>query len=331
MVTQKDVARMAGVSQPTVSLALKGNEGSVLPRATVNRVMSAVETLGYKPNRLAQALRTNQTNTIACLIPDITNPFYPSFVRGVQSAAEAYAYDVITVNTEGSRSRELHYLELALQGRVDGFVGSFFGISDQDIQTVEQMEVPIVRLEPSHKKIDSFWLDDVFVDNFSAMKKLTQFLINKGHIKIAIISGRGGPQNVRLSGYKAAMTGENLEPRMHIVDKFTEFDGYNASKAILKVSTHPTAIIAANDLMAIGVMRAINEANLRIPEDIAVAGFDNIPASQLVYPTLTTVERYQDRLGNLAVNLLMARLKSKEKFPRQVAEGDYKIIERNST
>ena len=331
MVTQKDVARMAGVSQPTVSLAFNGNHASVLPKATVNRVMFAVETLGYKPNRLAQALRTNQTNTIACLIPDITNPFYPAFVRGVQSAAEAYAYDVITVNTEGSRSRELRYLELARHGRVDGFVGAFFGISDKDIQNIVNMEVPIVRLEPGLKKIDNFWLDDVFVDNFSAMKKLTQFLINKGHRRIAIISGRGGPQSVRLSGYETAMLGENLEPRMHIVDKFTEFDGYFASKTILKVAARPSAIIAANDLMAIGAMRAIKEANLSIPKDIAVAGFDNIPASQLVYPTLTTVERYQDKLGTLAVNLLMARLKSKEKLPRQIAEGDYKIIERNST
>ncbi len=331
MVTQKDVARAAGVSQPTVSLVLNGGPNMPLPETTVEKVMTVMDRMGYRPNRLAQALRTNRTNTIACLIPDITNPFYPSFVRGVQSAAEAQKYDVITVNTDGARSRELHYLELARQGRVDGFVGSFHGITSRDIDHIEQLEVPIVRLEPSQKKINSFWLDDVYVDNFKAMQELTQFLINKGHQQLTIVSGRGGPERVRLAGYEAAMAINNLNPKVQLVDKFDEIGGYSASKIILNKPNRPTAIIAANDLMAIGAMRASKEEGLSIPKDIAVAGFDNIPVSQLVFPSLTTVERYQNKLGVLAVNLLLGRLQSKKKLPRQLAEGDYKIIERDST
>ena len=163
------------------------------------------------------------------------------------------------------------------------------------------------------------------------MQELTQFLINKGHQQLTIVSGRGGPERVRLAGYEAAMAINNLNPKVQLVDKFDEISGYSASKIILNKPNRPTAIIAANDLMAIGAMRASKEEGLSIPKDIAVAGFDNIPVSQLVFPSLTTVERYQNKLGVLAVNLLLGRLQSKKKLPRQLAEGDYKIIERDST
>ena len=146
--TQRDVARRAGVSQATVSLVLSG-DAPTISAETWERISKAARELGYVPNRSAQALKTSRTMTIACIVPDITNPFYPSLIRGIQSVADGLRYDVITVNTDGSPERERHFLDWVRQGRVDGVIGVFFTLACRDFSPLVDAGVPVVRIESS--------------------------------------------------------------------------------------------------------------------------------------------------------------------------------------
>ena len=149
--TQKDVARLAGVSQATVSMVLSGGAPAISAE-TWERITRAARELGYAPNRAAQALRTSRTMTIACIVPDITNPFYPALIRGIQSVTDAISYDVLSVNTDGSPERERHFLDWFRQGRVDGVIGVFFTLRASDFKPLVNAGVPIVRIESSKKR-----------------------------------------------------------------------------------------------------------------------------------------------------------------------------------
>ncbi|PCI87617.1 MAG: LacI family transcriptional regulator [Hyphomicrobiales bacterium] len=329
--TQKDVARKAGVSQATVSLVLNGSGGGSIPESTVLKINQAMKELGYSPNYMARALRTNQTMTLVCVVPDITNPYYPLLVRGVQTVAEAAGYDVITVNTDGKKDRELHYINMARQGRVDGVVGVFFGLTIRDMLPFVEVGIPIVRLEASVKTGGSIAVDDVFVDNCQAAEDLTSFLMSKGHRSIAMIAGRDGPQSVRVDGYLKALQAKGFKARIQLDDAFTEEGGARAATVLLDEGERPTAIIAANDLMAIGAMHTLLDRNVSIPDEIAIAGFDDIPSSRLVSPALTTVTQFQHNLGAEAARTLIKRLNGLVTGGGRVTELPYKIIERSST
>lgn len=329
--TQKDVAKMVGVSQATVSLVLNSPGSNSIPETTVAKINEAVRVLGYLPNHMARSLRTNQTMTLACIVPDIMNPYYPSLVRGVQKVAEAAGYDVITVSTDGQKERELHYLNMALQGRIDGAIGVFFGLGIIDLEPFINAGIPIVRLEASLKKGGSISIDDLFVDNCQAAEDLTSFLISKGHSQIAMVAGRGGPQSVRIDGYCKALQSEKLKTLIQLDDAFTEEGGSRATVELLDKGEKPTAIIAANDLMAIGVMHALMNRGMSIPDEIAVAGFDDIPAARLVSPSLTTVTQFQNSLGAQAAHTLVERLNGTAIGPGRATQQPYKIIERLST
>lgn len=329
--TQNDVARMAGVSQATVSLVLSGAAGKSIPAETVARVTEVARKLGYAPNRFAQALRTNRTMTIVCIVPDITNPFYPSLVRGVQSVAEKADYDVIMVNSDGQKEREQHFVNMALQGRVDGVIGIFFHLTAAELKPVTEAGVPIVRLEARSKKGGELPIDDVYVDNFAAAQDITRFLLEKGHRHIVMIAGRGGPQYVRVQGYEATLKATGLRSRVTLDDEFTEDGGQRAAAKALQADGAPTALIAANDLMAIGAMSALRTAGKSIPADVAVTGFDNIPASRLVSPALTTVSQFQDAMGAEAARRLLARLNGDVTGPGGSHPHPFEIIERGST
>lgn len=152
--TQNDVAQLAGMSQATVSMALSGAHAEI-PADTFERISAAAKQLGYVPNRFAQALKTNRTMTIACMVPDIANPFYPALMRGIQSVSVAQGYDVIAVNTDGLADRERHFLNWSLQGRVDGVIGVFWTLRAEDFRPVVGGGVPVVRIESGRKGLGS--------------------------------------------------------------------------------------------------------------------------------------------------------------------------------
>lgn len=328
--TQKDVAQRAGVSQAAVSMVLGGGSASSLPVETVERIQAAAKELGYVPNRLARALKTRRTMTIACVVPDITNPFYPALIRGVQKVAQNQGYDVITLNSDGDAASERHFIEWALEGRVDGVVGVFFTLRAADLKVLLDNSIAVVRIESSRKSGGTLSIDDIFVDSRAAATEVVQRLIALGHQRIAMVAGIGGPQGVRVEGYRQALAFRQLEPLVVIEHSFTETAGYAAATAILDSGFAPTAIFAANDLMAIGALQALRNRNVAVPEQMAVVGFDNIAAAPLVTPALTTVTQFQDRMGERAAQILLQRLAGSITGPGTVHEMPFELIERGS-
>ena len=329
-VTQKDVARLAGVSQATVSMVLGGGSPSI-PEETWERITKAAQELGYAPNRFAQALRTNRTMTIACIVPDITNPFYPTLMRGIQSVTDGLNYDVIAVNTDGLAERERHFLDWSRQGRVDGVIGVFFTLRARDFKPLIDAGVPVVRIESSKKKGGDIAIDDIFVDSHAAAFDVAKHLIRNGHRRIAMVAGRGGPQGVRVEGYRQALHEAGMEPFVQLDNAFSEVGGMRAGTAVLESGYRPTAIFAANDLMAIGVMQALRDRGIAIPTDIAVVGFDDISAAKLVTPPLTTVAQFQGEMGVQAAQILMERLRGAKLGAGTALEMPFRLIERGST
>lgn len=311
-------------------MVLGGGAEPAIPAETIERIQAAAKELGYVPNRLARALKTRRTMTIACIVPDITNPFYPALIRGVQKVAQTHGYDVITLNSDGDAGSEQHFIEWALEGRVDGVVGVFFTLRAADLKVLLDHSIAVVRIESSRKMGGSLPIDDIFVDSRAAATEVVQRLIALGHQRIAMVAGIGGPQGVRVEGYRQALASHQFEPLVVIEHSFTETAGYEAANAILDSGFAPTAIFAANDLMAIGVMQALRNRNIAVPGQIAVVGFDNIAAAPLVTPALTTVTQFQDRMGARAAEILLQRLGGVISGPGTVHEMPFELIERGS-
>ena len=270
--------------------------------------------------------------TLACVIPDIANPFYPPFVRGLQQIAEDEAYDVISINTDGLEDKEQRFLKWARQGHVDGVAGVFFTLRATSFAPLTEAGIAVVRIEAVAKSDRSMAIDNLWVDNARASSELIRYLLGRGHRRIALISGRGGPQGSRMHGYTTAMLEAGAAEQIVLGDLFSEEGGYQATIALLTHDRRPTAIFAVNDLMAIGAMRALREAGLAVPADVAVAGFDDIPAAQLVTPSLTTVAQFQDDLGREAAKTLIARLRGRNPASTGTSrEMPFRLVERQST
>ena len=329
--TQREVARLANVSQTTVSLILGNSTTQSFPGDTLERVLGAARELGYAPNRLAQALKTHRTMTIACVVPDIGNPFYPDLVRGVQLAAEDEGYDVIALNTQSDAGRERRVLQWGMQGRVDGIIGVFFNLRATEFEPLTRAGIGILRIETSAKRSGPLPIDNLFVDNVAAATAATRYLLERGHTRITMISGAGGPQDNRALGYQRTMLEAGLRPDIVIHSGFDEQGGIDATRELLQRADRPTAIQAANDLMAIGAMSVIREAGLRIPDDIAVMGFDDIFAARVLTPALSTVNQFQNVLGQVAARMMLQRITElPEDAPARHREMPFEIVRRAS-
>ena len=328
-ITQKEVAERAGVAQATVSLVLNGGRDKVTPE-TAERIEAAISELGYQPNRFAQALRTKRTYVIACVVPDLANPFYPSLVVAVQKVARAAGYEVVTIDTEGELANERQVILAAQQGRFDGVVGVFFKSSARDLAPLGKSGVPVVRIEVSRKTGGPLPIDNLFIDNVAAARALTLHLLELGHRSIAMIAAPGGPQQVRLQGYLEAMATMGAEPIVLEAAHFTLEAGREVADRLIESGRSVSAVIAANDLMAIGVMQGLSAKGLSVPGDVSVAGFDDILAAALVTPPLTTVAQFQDRIGARAAEKLVERLGGDASAPGEAEEMAYQIIIRAS-
>ncbi|HXW01558.1 MAG TPA: LacI family DNA-binding transcriptional regulator [Anaerolineae bacterium] len=330
--TQADVARRANVSQAMVSYILNGNSAVSVPPETRQRILAAMQELGYIPNITARSLRTSKTYTIASIIPDITNPFYPAFQRGIQDVAEHLGYDLIMYNTDGVAEKEWKCLRSAQQGRVDGVIGAFFHLTAQDLFPLLDRGIAIVRLEAMLKQAGVYPLDNLYVDNIAAAQMAVSYLIKQGHRRIGLIAEQRGPGHLRTLGYQQALAAHKLPFDKNLLrsGNFAEEGGYQAMQELLALSSRPSAVFAVNDMMAIGSLRAIREAGLSVPDDVAVMGFDDIPIAKLVYPPLTTVAQHQEQLGRRAAAMLMERLSGAAPETGRCEEMPFQLVIRES-
>lgn len=329
--TQGDVARLAAVSQPVVSYVINSDSLTPVAPATRQRVLAAIAQLGYVPDRAARGLRLRKTFTIAGIIPDITNAFYPAFMRGIQDVAEDRGYDLTIYNTDGDAEKEARFLGSA-QGRADGIIAVFFHVNAHHLRPLLERQLAVVRLEATRQETGLLPLDNLYVDNVAAAGDAIAHLLGRGHRRIAMIAGRGGPRQHRIRGYQAALRehGIAFEPSLLCETEFVESGGYEAMRELLRLSPRPTAVFAANDLLAMGALVALRDAGLRVPADVAVVGFDDIPAARLVDPALTTIAQYPRRLGQRAAELLIERLTGRAPAGGRCEACPYELVVRAS-
>lgn len=330
--TQADVARLAGVSQAMVSYVLTNRTTVTIPDDTRQRIVDAMEQLGYVPNSSARSLRTNRTYTIAGIIPDITNPFYSTFERGIQDVAEQHGYDLVTYNTDGELAKERKCLRSVEQRRTDGIVGVFFHLQASDLFPLLERGTAVVRLEAGPKSSGPYPLDNVYVDNRAAAQSAVEYLLSRGRRRIAMLAAHVGPGMLRVAGYRQALEQHGLryDPQLVAYCEFTERGGYEGMQRVLALSESPDAVFASNDMIALGALLAAKDAGLRIPRDLALMGFDDIPMARLVNPALTTVAQFHRDLGRRAAELLFQRLGQTVLDIGRSIEMPYQIIERES-
>lgn len=310
--TQIDVARRAGVSQTVVSMVLNNNAQIAISPDTRQRVLSAIDDLGYVPNGSARSLRTQKSLLIASLIPDIANPFYPAFERGIQDVADANGYDLTAYNTDELREKELRTIRSALQARVDGIIATPFKVGPGDFAPLLDAAIPVVIFGELTVDLPESPIDYIYVDDLTATQELLAYLLSAGLTPLAMITGASVSLRREWRGrvYEDAAANGQLGHEAMVargVDH-TEAGGYGAMQELLARSPRPRAVFATNDMMAIGAMVAIRDAGLRVPDDIAVAGYDDITVARLLNPPLTTVAQFPEQLGRRAAELLFERL-----------------------
>lgn len=297
-----DVARLAGVSTATVSRALNGT-GQIAP-STRQAIDDAIEQLGFRPNTIARSLVTKSTQTIAFLLPDITNPFYAELVKGIQELALARDHTMLLCTTGGDPDREETYLDLLRAKQVDGALVDGLGLPPERIARFVEDGFPIVCLD---RDVESTAIPLVQVDNRMGARLATQHLIDLGHRRIAHVAGAGVLRisRERVEGYRDALeaAGIEVDPDLVAAGDFTEEGGYRATQSML--GRRFTAVFAANDLSAIGVVNALAEYGEAVPHDVSVVGFDDLRLARYMTPPLTTVHQPAREIAEQATTLLL--------------------------
>ncbi len=315
MVNIKDVAEHARVSITTVSHVI--NKTRFVSDELVRRVNKAMAELDYHPNSLARSLRSGRTKTIGLVIPDISNQFFAEVSRKIEDKGLEYGYSVILCNTDDDISKEKSYIEVLLAKQVDGIVFISTGEVSESLKNTFDSNVPIVIADRNVKDIQS---DIVLVDNYLGGYDATKYLIELGHQRIGCITGPSPvtPSAQRLQGFRDAMhqSGLQIDPALIVVGDFRYQSGEKAMQVLLGHPQPPTAVFAFNDMMALGVIRAVYNKGLKVPEDFSLVGFDDIPLSRAIYPTLTTMAQPIMEMTNVVVDLLIEKIRLRETHAR---------------
>lgn len=313
-VTLKDIARETGFHVSTVSRALDPRAGATLSEQVVTQIKEAAKRMGYRPNRLAAGLRTKRTRTVGVVIPDISNPLFPPIVRGIESILEPLGYVSIIVNTDGRRDREHEMISVLLDHGVDGIIHAAVERDDPILNEVRRANVPLVTV---NRELKDGSVPCVVNDDADGIAKMMDHLISFGHTEIAHIAG---PEQlstgiIRLAAFRAAAKKHGLDvPEYHIAHStgLNEENGHRCAQALLSLARPPTAILAANDRLALGAFEVIRQMGLSCPEDISVTGFNDNGFLRLIPPGLTTVKVDKQASGRRSAELLMQMLENPE-------------------
>jgi len=312
----KDVARLAGVSPACVSLAL--NNKPYVSQGTKERIYKAIRQLNYRPNIIARSLRKKKTTTIGLVLPDITNPFFPEVARGVETRAREYGFNVILCNTDADPLLEKQYIEVLLAKQIDGLILTS-AHSGNDLSQYAREDCPVVLV---NRELFPGKFDFVGIDNVASAKLVVNHLVKLGHRKIAFIKGEpaSSASSGRYEGYKIALKEAGISYSEDLVKTgYLKYDGgYRATQFFLKNPSPPTAIFSANDMMALGAIDACRERGVKVPQDVAIVGFDDIWLASLKGIELTTVRQPRYLMGVRAVDLMIERITGKRGKVRRV-------------
>ncbi len=304
--TIKDVAREAGVSVASVSRAL--NDKGPVREETRRRIRRVVEKLRYVPHGVARSLITRKTHTLGVLLPDLFGEFFSELIRGIDLAARQRGYHLIVSGSHGDRAETQAVLR-AMRGRVDGVIVLSPDLDVETLETNLPSGFAAVLLNADGRGA----FDSIRIDNFGGAQAMVRHLLDLGHRRLVFVTGpsRNHDAQERLRGYRRGMARVGARP-LTVPGDFREEAGYGAAARILRLKPLPTAVFAANDAMAIGLLCAFRERQIRVPEEIALAGFDDIPIARFITPPLTTVRVPIADLGARATARLLHALEKGE-------------------
>jgi DNA-binding LacI/PurR family transcriptional regulator len=331
-VSLKDIAKRAEVSLATVSNVVNGYRP--VSEETRQRVQQAIDELGYTPNLSARHLRHGRTGIISLAIPELMNPYFAEVAGAAIAEARNHGFTVLTNYTDGDREKELELVDGFRERIIDGIVISPVRLERQDLLD-RKSDVPLVLIGESVYDVP---YDHIAIDNVAASHTAVQHLVSLNRHRIAFIGvhpdANRQPAHLRLRGYQEAIAAAGLPYDPTLVTATHQFgreDGFVGMRALLALPKPPDAVFAYNDLIAIGAMHAIVQADLRVPDDIAVMGFDDIEDGRFSNPSLTTIAPDKDRIGRLAVSQLIARIAGKPVDPPRDTQPPFRLVTREST
>ena len=314
-ITIKEVAKLAGVSPSTVSRVI--SDSSRISDETKKVVRKAMGELGYHPNAIARSLVNRSTNTIGIVMPQspqsaLLNPFFPQALSGITAAAHEADYCILLSTGSSEEEQEKSIKDIIMGGRVDGVILMYSSADNGTLEIIKEMKMPAIIIG---KPIDTEGILYVDNDNVDASYRVTKRLLEKGHKKVAFMSGsfRYVVSLDRLDGYRNALMHSGLElDRNYITEgEFLKDSGYENMKKLLELKEIPTALVVTDDVMAFGAIDAIKHAGLRIPEDIEIVSFNNVPIAEFCNPSLTSVDIDAYSLGYESSKLIIEKIKGK--------------------
>jgi LacI family transcriptional regulator len=323
-----DVARLAGVSKTTVSRVVNGEVDKVSEETNL-KVKQAIQSLGYVQNTIASSLRTDRTNIILLMIPDITNPFWPEVARGIQDVMGREGYSVVFANNDWKGEHEVEYLFTARRNRLDGMLINPIRVTEEQI-LASQIPTVIMGLREGYPNIDM-----VGSDSYSATQKALEYLTRLGHQRIGLLHGQSLHRSIysRLGSYYDFFEskGITLDEQLVVPVTFDNSGGVKGMKQLLELETPPTAVLASNDLIAIGALHMAAETGYRIPADLSIMGIDDIYAASWTIPPLTSVRKQKYETGSQAARLLLERMQGKGPQEPQKVKIPCELVVRAST
>jgi LacI family transcriptional regulator len=325
-VTIRDVARASGVSYSTVSRVLSGYE--FVRETTRSRVMEAVEHLGYVANLQARSLAGGHSHIIGLLVPNLDNSYVGTITKGIDQELARANYDLMLYTTHRHPSKESFYVSAIANGLTAGLLLVAPLVPTTYLNALREQNFPYVLIDQADATDNSNIVD---ATNWQGTYEATRYLSALGHTRIAFITGTPTVRSAidRLRGYKAALADCDIPAREELVVEgdYQQQAGYEATKSLLQsVAPPPTAILASNDLSAFGAMDAARECGLRIPDDISIIGFDDVPQASFVYPRLTTIHQPLEQMGRVAVKMLLEQIEDQSRPPQRVTLPTQLII-----
>ena len=333
--TMHDVARLAGVSIKTVSNVINGYP-HIRP-ATKQRVEDAIEQLGYHPNPTARSLRSGRTGMISLVIPELRNAYFAELADSVMRAAAEHDLSVLIEQFADSRESELATLQKPRTATVDGILYSVLALEQSDVDVIDGIETPLVLLG---ERIFNGPRDHVTMQNTKGVRAATEHILSLGRRRVMALGAHPGEvigsAGLRLEGYRQAMDAANLpidENLIVNVGTWHRKDGAEAMRAFLEKGIDFDSIVAFNDTLALGAVRVMQEAGIRVPDDVAVIGFDDVDETRYSIPTLSTIDPGRDEIARRAVDILLDRMEKDAKAEESAQEIDvpFQLVIREST
>ena len=330
MITVKmsDVAKLAKVSPATVSRVI--SQPDLVSEATKVKVLKAINELNYRPHMVASQFRRKETKMILVIIPDISAPFFSEVLRGIQHTAASNGYKVILGDSENDVEKEKEFIDLLFQKQADGVVLLTARMDLQNLEQVANQFPTVIACE----YYDSLEVPTVSIDNISSSRKLTDHLIDLGHTRIAHITGSMDVilSRDRMRGYRQALMSREIPINPAFIQEGDSSiqSGYDQMFKLLSLEQPPTAVFAFNDQMAIGAIKAVKDFGKKVPENVAVVGFDNLEIASFFNPEITSIDQPRYKIGEMAMTLLLKLMNGEKLDRKKIVLADELIIRESS-